>query len=259
LSTIMMIHGMWGGSWYWDNYIRYFSARGYQCLAPTLRYHEINPEDEPDPRLGTTSLLDYARDLEAEIDKLPEKPVLMGHSMGGLLAQILAARGLASAAVLLTPASPAGIFALKPSVLKTFWSVMNRWGFWKKPMRIPFQAASYSILNMLPPEVQKEKYARFVYESGRAAFEIGFWIIDGQKASRVDEKQVQCPLLVLAGGGDKITPSSVIKKVAEKYGEQATYQELAGHGHWLVEEEGWDDVAAEVHDWLKKQNSLFAI
>ena len=64
---------------------------------------------------------------------------------------------------------------------------------------------------------------------------------------------MQCPLLVLAGDGDKITPSSVVKKVAEKYGEQATFQELSGHGHWLVEEEGWEDVAAGVLDWLEKQ------
>lgn len=254
MRTIVMIHGMWGSSWYWDNYIHFFSSRGYRCLAPTLRYHDMDPSSEPDPRLGTTSLLDYARDLEEEIKKLEEKPVLIGHSMGGLLAQMLAARGMASAAVLLTPAPPAGIIALKPSVLKTFWSVMKKWAFWKKPMRIPFQAAAYSVLNVLPPEVQKEKYVRFVYESGRAAFEIGFWLLDRKGASRVDENRVDCPVLVVAGGRDRITPLSVVKKVAEKYKERSTFMEFAENGHWIVEEEGWEKVAGSILTWLKQHD-----
>jgi pimeloyl-ACP methyl ester carboxylesterase len=74
--------------------------------------------------LGTTSLLDYAADLEKQIRELEEVPILMGHSMGGLLAQIFGSRGLARALVLLTPASPAGILALKPSVIQSFSSIL---------------------------------------------------------------------------------------------------------------------------------------
>ena len=93
-KTIVMIHGMWGGSWYWKNFKRYFEEREYKCYTPTLRYHDIDPKHEPDPGLGTISLLDYAQDLEEYIRNLDEKPLLMGHSMGGLLAQILGAQGL---------------------------------------------------------------------------------------------------------------------------------------------------------------------
>ncbi len=253
MGTLVMIHGMWGGPWYWNNYIDYFSARRYSCLAPTLRYHDMDPGSQPDPRLGTTSLLDYARDLEDEIADLSEKPVLIGHSMGGLLAQMLAARGLASAAVLLTPASPAGIMALKPSVLRTFWSVMKTWGFWKKPMRIPLEAAAYSILNALPREEQQEKHDRFVYESGRAAFEIGFWVLDRNRASRVDENNLNCPVLVIAGGKDRITPLPVVKKVAEKYKNRSTFMGFAEHGHWIVEEKGWETAAAAILGWMEQK------
>lgn len=78
-----------------------------QSLLPQCR-----SKAEPDPRLGTTSLIQYAQDLENYIKGkgLNTKPIIMGHSMGGLLAQILGARGVASALVLLTPAAPAGIF-----------------------------------------------------------------------------------------------------------------------------------------------------
>lgn len=253
MRTIVMIHGMFGQSWVWDNYRDYFSSAGYHCIAPTLRYHDIEPDASPDPRLGTTSLLDYAQDLEAEINQLEEKPLLLGHSMGGLLAQILAARGVASAAVLLTPASPAGIMAMKPSVIKTFGSAMKRWGFWRKPMLIPFKAASYSVLNNLPQKEQKEKYAKFVYESGRAGFEIGFWLLDRNQASRVDETKVECPLLVIAGKLDKMTPHSVVKKVAEKYRKRATFLLKEEMSHWVVEEKGWEILAGEILEWMREQ------
>ena len=122
-ETIFMIHGMWGGSWHWENYKRLFEKEGYHCVTTILRYHDMDPKDAPNPQIGTTSLTDYAEDLEQEIQKLGVKPIVMGHSMGGLLAQILGSRGLAKALVLLTPASPAGVMALTPSVIKSFWSM----------------------------------------------------------------------------------------------------------------------------------------
>ena len=102
-ETIVMIHGMWGGGWNWENYQKFFEGKGYHCLTPTLRFHDVDPKAPPHPQLGTTSLLDYAEDLEKEIGKLDTLPILMGHSMGGLLAQILGSRGLAKALVFLEP------------------------------------------------------------------------------------------------------------------------------------------------------------
>ena len=97
-------------------------APTYPCATPVLRFYDGDPRDAPDPRLGTTSLLDYAQDLQQEIERLGVRSILMGHSIGGLLAQMLGSRGLAKALVLLAPASPAGIMALTPSVIKSFWS-----------------------------------------------------------------------------------------------------------------------------------------
>lgn len=252
-KTIYMIHGMWGGPWYWNNFKTFFSEKGYQVITPTLRHHDIEPHEEPDPALGTTSLLDYAADLEADIKKLPKKPILMGHSMGGLLAMILASRNLASTVVAITPASPAGINAITPSVIKSFLSIMTKWAFWKKPMRQTFHEAAYSILNILPPEEQKEAYDKFVFESGRAAFEIGYWFLDRQRASGIDESSIAVPLLIIGGKEDRITPVSVTRRFAKRFSGQATYRELENHAHWAMAEPGWQQIAGDTAAWLEEK------
>ncbi|TAL86943.1 MAG: alpha/beta hydrolase [Rhodanobacter sp.] len=252
VDSIFMIHGMWGGPGYWDRFRSIFEPLGYRCLATTLPYHDRAPGDAPDPRLGQTSVRDYADALEREITELGRRPILFGHSMGGLLAQILAARGCARAAVLLAPAPPAGITALTPSVLRSFLPVMMHWGCWRKPMRQPFATAVYSMLHLLPPEQQRLTYDRFVHESGRAACEIGLWPLDPHGATRIDAQAVDCPLLVIAGAEDRITPARVVRKVAQKYGAQATFKSFEHHAHWLVEEPGWEDVAHWIADWLNQ-------
>jgi len=249
-ETIVMIHGMWGSGWYWENFKGFFESKGYRCVIPTLRFHDVDPNAVPDPRLGTTSLLDYAADLEKLIHELEGTPILMGHSMGGLLAQILGSRGLAKALVLLTPASPHGIIALKPSVIKSFWSGLTRWGFWRKPLRQTFAEAAYSMLNLMPFESQKSIYDQFVFESGRAASEIGFWIFDSKKAARVDESKVTCPVLIIAGEKDRIVPASITRKIAEKYKSVSTYKEFPDHSHWVVGEPGWQEIAEYIKEWL---------
>ena len=251
-ETIFMIHGMWGGPWYWENYKGLFEKEDYHCVTTTLRFHDMDPKNTPNPQLGTTSLLDYAEDLEREIRQLGVKPIIMGHSMGGLLTQMLGSRGLAKALVLLTSASPAGIMALKPSVIKSFWSVQTSWGFWKKPMRQTFNEAIYSMLHLLPSDEQKETYEKFVYESGRAAAEIGYWLFDPKGASKVDESKVTCPVLVVASAEDRITPASVAQQVAKKYKAVSTYKEFESHAHWVIAESGWQEIAEYVAGWLEQ-------
>ncbi len=250
---IVMIHGMWGGPWYWEDYKGFFERKGYECRPVTLRYHDISPDDSPPQGLGETSLLDYIRDLEDTINKMDQKPIIMGHSMGAFIAQALAERDLCSCAVLLTPAAPRGILALTPSVIRTFLPIMTKWGFWRKPAKLPFENAVYSCLHLLPPNQRKQVYDQMVYESGRAAFELGFWLLDSTKASKVDETKVKCPILVIGAKEDRITPVSVVRKVAKKYGSTATYKEFSNHAHWVVQEPGWEDIADYAAQWLEEK------
>jgi len=249
-DTIVMIHGMWGGDWCWENYRAFFEERGYRCYTPVLRHHDVSPQDRPAPALGQVSLLDYVDDLEGYIRDLKKEPILMGHSMGGLLAQMLCARGLGKGAVLLTPAPPAGINALTFSVIRSFGSILSKWGFWRTPHRIPFKSASYAMMHRLSPEQRQREYAKLVFESGRAAAEIGFWLLDPRRAARVDASAVTCPMLVVAGKEDRITPASVTRKIARKYGHVSTYRELDGHAHWVIGEDGWEKIAEAVLGWM---------
>jgi len=246
-ETLFMIHSMFGRPTLWDEYVDFFENKGYRCVTPVLRYHDAEPDEPCDPRLGTTSLLDYAEDLGQD----EERPIVMGHSMGGLLAQMVASRGLARALVLLTPAPPAGnAMILQPSVLRTFLRLHARWGFWRKPTRLRYNEAVFALLHRLPPDQQRARFSDLVCDSGRAMFEIGCWFLDPKGASRVAPSSVTCPVLVIGGGQDRMVPPSLVRPIAERYGDAATYREFASHSHWILEEEGWEYVAAYVHQWL---------
>jgi pimeloyl-ACP methyl ester carboxylesterase len=106
------------------------------------------------------------------------------------------------------------------------------------------------MLNLMPFESQKSIYDQFVFESGRAASEIGFWIFDSKKAARVDESKVTCPVLIIAGEKDRIVPASITRKVAEKYKRVSTYKEFPDHSHWVVGEPGWQEIAEYIKEWL---------
>ncbi len=249
-KTIFMIHGMWGGGWQWDPFKNYFRAKGFDCEAPYLLYHDVSPDEIPPEELGKTSLLDYAADLESKIKGLDEKPILMGHSMGGLLSLILSGRGLAEAAVLIAPAPPAGIFAVDLSALRTFAGPISKLSWLGRSHRLSFDAAERAILNRISPGERRYLFERSVSDSGRAATEMGFWFLDRRMASRVKPETVKCPLLIVGAGDDRLTPPKVLRKIVRKYNEVAVYKEYPGRAHFIIREEGWEQVAVDIHDWL---------
>jgi pimeloyl-ACP methyl ester carboxylesterase len=254
-ASVVLIHGMWCGPWAWDRYAGFLEQRGWRCLRPALRYHDVEPAAAPDPRLGQVSLLDYAADLETLVRALNEPPVLVGHSMGGLLALMLAARGLARAAVLLTPAWPRGINGLTPAVIRSFLGVILRPRFWRNPVRLGLRGATYAMLGSLPPEERRGIYERLVHESGRAIAEIGLWFLDPRRASRVDASAVSCPVLLVAAAEDRLTPASAVRRTAALLGTGATLRELPGFQHWVVGAPGWEKVAGLVADWLVERGA----
>jgi len=253
-KTLLMVHGMWGSAEIWTGYKAFFEQLGYQVITPTLRWHEAKYLNAPPKELGTTSLLDYASDLEQLIGTLKEKPILIGHSMGALLVQILASRGLAQSAILLTPAPPAGVFAFRISSTRTFLSVPTVPFFWRNPMKPTFNEAKYGIFNMLMPEQQVEEYGKYVFESGQIAFETAFSQFDRKKASTVDEKLIDCPMLVVAAAHDRIVPVSVAKQVYKKYKKHTdvTFKVFKRFGHAIQQQKGWEEIPAYVDEWMRK-------
>ncbi|UYN97413.1 MAG: alpha/beta hydrolase [Enhydrobacter sp.] len=244
-----VIHGMWGTSAVWNNWSGFLQSHGWQTVVPDLRHHDAPPHVAP-AGLGTTSLLDYIADLEAEIRKLPEKPVVIGHSMGGLLALLLCARGLAAKGVLLTPAPPSSVIAIRPSNLAAFARTQLSWGWWRKPHRATTAESLAYTFNTMDPAEATPLAEAFVHESGRALFEIALPWLDSRRAAKVDPKSVTVPLLFVAAEKDKLTPPGVVRRAARLFGPRAHYREYAGQGHWVLGQPGWRDIADDVVSWL---------
>ncbi|CAN5728607.1 hypothetical protein BH11PSE3_BH11PSE3_11960 [soil metagenome] len=248
-KVAVLIHGMWATPVVWGKWRAFLETRGWQVITPALRHHEA-PQISPPPGLGAASLLDYAADLDAMIRRLPEKPVLIGHSMGGLLALILCARGLARAAVLLTPAAPAGVIALRPANVWAFARIQLNWAWWRKPHRATLREALSHTFNTTDPQEGAAAYAGFVSESGRALFEAALPWLDSGKAATVDPRQVTVPLLFVAADRDRLTPPGVVRRTAWRFRSVADYAEYPDQGHWVLGQPGWQRIADDTVAWL---------
>lgn len=247
---IVMIHGAFCGPWAFDAFRKPFEAAGYTVHAPALRLHE---EGRPIPKkLGTTSLTDYAKDLEAFIDTLGAPPVLLGHSLGGLLAQMLAARGRARALVLLAPCPPWGIMPSTLFEIASAQTMLLAGDFWNQPLTPEYFVAAANSLDRLEPADRLKVFARFVPESGLATFEIMHWAFDAKRAALVNARDVTCPILALVGAHDRINPPSTVRRIAERYKGRVAYEELPHHSHWLIGEPGWEKIAARSVKWLNE-------
>ncbi|MBT3533769.1 MAG: alpha/beta hydrolase [Rhodospirillaceae bacterium] len=250
MGTIVMLPGACSTAWIFNEFRDHFEAAGWTVLTPGLRYHDQGPDQPPDPRLTQTGLADYLADLCSMIEDLDRPPVLLGHSMGGLLAQLLAARGLARAAILLTPAPPWGVLPSSENEIAAAMGLMSLGPIWDQTISAVFEIAAANSLNCLSPARQEEVFAQFVPESGRALYECLFWMFDLGRASYVNAVNVDCPLLAIAGGRDRVISPATVQKVADKYRDQATYLEFPDMGHMLLLEDGWRDVAQACGEWL---------
>ena len=250
METVLMVHGFNTGGWIWDGYRQVFETRGFHCVCPDLPYHG-RLQEPPPPQLGRLSIADYVAYLEGILRELGDRPSIVAHSGGTLLAQILAARGLAKAVVLLAPIPPAGIFVLSKDVGKAAGSVLRTWRFWRKPVRPKFEEVVFGALHRSSPEEQHRVYKRFGYESGRAFLEAGFWFLMPNSPIAINATKVACPVLVIAGSDDRMTPPRVARKIAARY--SACYRELPNHAHWPLGEPGWEKIAESCADWIERQ------
>jgi pimeloyl-ACP methyl ester carboxylesterase len=236
---LLLVHGMHGGSWYLRSYLEGAAAAGWDSWAVNLRGHWGS---RPVPDLGRVSVRDYVQDVRDCLAALGPS-VVLGHSMGGLVAQKIAEEGGARAAIFLTSAPPRGIVVLSWAVLRRMWRhvgvVVGNRPFTPSP-----ETAAALIANRLPPETAERLYPRLVPESGRAARELAFGAI------AVDQGRVRCPTLVVGSEHDVITPARVQRKIAAKYG--ATYLEATGHAHMLMLEDGWERPLEAILGWMDR-------
>jgi pimeloyl-ACP methyl ester carboxylesterase len=250
MTTLFFIHGMWSTPRVWDNYRAHFQSLGYRTIAPALVQHFSSNQAK---HVQNLSLLDYVDQLEEEYraaEKQHQNIVLVGHSMGGLLAQLLASRVNCKALVLLASAPPAGLLTFHPEPAKVLSGVFCKPFFWKNGVKLSYRTARHGIFNALTETEAKTQYERLCFESGQAIREVTLWYTDPKRASSVDPEKIDCPVMNLVGEHDRIVPPSSVKKLSRYLGASKHFQQLSHFGHMLPIEDKNFAIAKQIHVWL---------
>jgi pimeloyl-ACP methyl ester carboxylesterase len=241
--AVIMIHGAFCGGWTFDLFRQPFEAAGHACLTPDLRGHGAGASR------GATagvSMSDYARDVADLIKAQERAPILIGHSMGGLVAQMAAMRAPVRALILLAPSPPWGIAGGSLEEAGSAMSLYALGPFWLQAIEPDYAAAKLYSLDRLDRAARKSAFARMVPESGRAMWETLNWWLDPFMTTQVG--RIAAPSLALSGGRDLIHPSFTVKQTADRIGAQA--RDFPEMSHWLMAEPGWEAVAGACLDWL---------
>jgi pimeloyl-ACP methyl ester carboxylesterase len=234
---VLCVHGMFGGAWQFDGWLPLLADRGYEAQAVNLRGHHGS---RPVVDLGKVTMRDFVEDA-LEAARVLGEPVVLGHSMGGLIAQKMAEAGAVRAAVLLCAAPPRGILATSPTLigrqLKHLPAILC-----SRPMRPNRSDADWLMFNGMSPVEADAIFGRLVPESGAAGRDLTFGMV------AVDERRVRCPLLSVTASEDRFIVPRIGRALAKKYA--AEHYVVDGHAHMVISELGWEKVAARVLDWL---------
>lgn len=258
-AAILMIHGVGSTGDAFSRLAPAFRERGWRVEAPTLRA-EMRPNVDPPADLPKIRLKDYVDDMEAAAKALEKEtgvaPVLLGHSMGGMVVQKLAERGIGRAAILVTPASPADCRTSR-SVAQafTFGNILFSGASPEtKAHRIWKTGFSWGVLNKVEPSRHAALYAGSMYDSGGVYNDLAYPEKDEHRICFIDETKIKVPILTIGAGKDRATPIQDVRKVGEKYGKVGgNYREFAENAHWIVDEPGTDKVIAFIADWLEQK------
>ena len=238
-APVLCLHGLFAGSWVYEHVLPLIAARGYPAAALAFRGHPPAPAI---PTIGRTSIAAYCHDAFEAAREL-ERPIVIGHSLGGLVALLLASRNLVRAAVLVSSAPPRGISVLSAPLLLRMARYLP-----SLLLSRPFVPTSGDldalVLNQVAPSERARLRGRFVPDSGRAARQAALGVYD------VPVRSIRCPLLVVGAERDRFVPAGVARRLARRY--DAALHLARGHGHFLFAEPGWEMQVAAILDWIDR-------
>lgn len=242
---LLLVHGMFGGAWYWERYQQFFAARGYPSYALDLRGHHGS---RPVPDIGHVGVRDYVDDALA-VARTLGRPIVIGHSMGGLVAQRLAEEDAVIAAVMLCSAPPRWIPPLSIPLASRIWRYVPQI-LLSKPL-LPGRAdADFLMFNRTPAIEREQFYPLLVPESGRAGLELSIGAV------AVNASRIRCPMLSVAGEDDHFVVPRVGRSLSKKY--RCRLMTFPGHAHSIMTEPGWERPATEIAEWIEEALGLDA-
>lgn len=256
-KTIMFVHGAWVTPESWTPFRTYFEARGYTCVAPCWPYL-----DQPvaalkrlvDPAFSDMTIKKLVDHYAAIIQKMAEPPILIGHSFGGLIVQLLLDRGLGQLGVAIDPGPPRGVL---PSwnAIKSAAPVLLSWAGWRKLHTMSFKNFSETFANGLAPDAMRAAYdAHIVQAPGRIYFQAALGLGNGLNFANPN----RAPLLLISGGADLTCTPSMVAAMFRRH--QRSKRPVAkldfpGRSHWLIAAPDSDDVASGIANWLSENET----
>ena len=249
-TPIVLIHGTNAGPWTMATFAEFYGARGFVCHSPAFRHHDPSPSPDRKSLIRGLSIADYVDDIASYVTTLDAQPILIGHSLGGLIAQKLAARGLASAIVLLNGSVNWGVLPTTDPERELAMRLISAGAFWEETLLPDFETMAHFGLNKLASSEQRPVFERLGPESGRVMFELFLWMFDNIQTTRINYDAINCPVLMISGSEDRAIPPSTSRLIAARHGADTTFHEASGHGHYLTLEPGWREIAALCLDWI---------
>lgn len=256
-KTIVFIHGLWLHASSWQSWMDFFNQQGYQTLNPAWPGDSIsvalcraNPQ-----AIANRGVTEVADSYAKIIATLPEPPVVIGHSFGGLIAQIILGRGIASAGIALDPAPMKGVWQLPFSALKASLPVLGNPFNLKKAISLTFSQFKYGFANAIPEDEARELYDRWTIPApARPLFQAAFATIAGKQTKVDTANTTRGPLLITGGEKDHIAPPILGKASSKKYNSSVVteFKLFENRGHSLASDQGWKEIAEYCLAWLNK-------
>jgi pimeloyl-ACP methyl ester carboxylesterase len=247
---VVFVHGLWLAPASWDRWAALFEDAGYAALTPgwpgeppTVAEANAHPE-----RLAGRTLGEVVDHLAAVLGRLERMPVVVGHSFGGLVAQVVAGRGLAAATVAIAPAPLRGVLALPLSALRAAWPVLGSLANRRRAVPLSLEQFRYAFANAVDADEARALHAAHaVPGAGAPLFEAAIANVNPWSAAQVDTLHAaRGPLLVMAGERDHAVPPAVAQaawRLQQHNPGLTEYVELPGRGHSLTIDAGWEEVA----------------
>lgn len=253
-KTILFITGAFVSNTIWDEWKTYFESRGYTTLAPAWLFKDASVEvlrkRHPDPDVASIRLAQLAGHYEAIAKALPEKPIIIGHSIGGLVAQILMQKRLAASVIAIHSVPPQGLFTFKLSFLKAGWGALGFFTSARKTFLMDFSQWQYAFTNGMPVACQEDGYERFAIPESKLVVRD-----TTTSAAAVDFDMPHPPLLFIAGSIDHAIPASLNLSNYKKYTDSDSirdYMVFSDRNHFVLGQPGWEEVALYIEQWLSK-------
>lgn len=251
-KTILFITGAFVTHYGWDNWKTFFESKGYKTIAPPWPHKEGTAKElrakQPDAGVASVRLAQLVEHYSNIAKSLPEKPIVIGHSIGGLLTQILVNKGLADAGIAIHSVPPQGIIPTQFSFYKSTWKALGFFTSVKKTYLMSFKTWQYAFTNGMSPEEQQKAYDENAIPESKLALRDGL-----SSVAKVDFKKPHAPLLFLAGSTDHCVPARLNFRNFKKYTDEKSaigYKLLENRNHFVLGQPTWKEDAETILDWI---------